>query len=153
MDFYANMHDIHNMPNVNAKTALGIVLQPKIQEILDNFAALLKIRVVFFAPSGETLLRGRDERNCRYCQLVQKHLGIEKCLAMDRAKMTLAHETCKMQFYQCHGGLCEAVTPLYVSERLLGYVMFGQFRRKRGSSCAQCTIRNAGVPAVSRFHG
>lgn len=130
MDFYANLHYIQDMPNSLPQTSLGVVLQPEIQSILDNFAALLKIRVVFFGASGEILLRGRGEGNCRYCRYVQSSFGLEKCVALDRAKLSCASASGEAQVYQCHGGLCEAVTPLLVSDRLLGFVMFGQFRRK-----------------------
>lgn len=130
MDFYAKMHYIHCMSESNPKSSLGIVLQPEIQEILDNFAALLKIRVVFFGTSGEILLRGRGEGNCRYCGLVQEQFGLERCVALDRMKLSQAGKSGESLVYQCHGGLCETVMPLRVSDRLLGYVMFGQFRRK-----------------------
>ncbi|MCQ2396615.1 MAG: PocR ligand-binding domain-containing protein [Lentisphaeria bacterium] len=114
----------------SSKSSLGIVLLPEIQEILDNFASLLKIRVVFFGTAGEILLRGRGEGNCRYCRFVQEQFGLERCVALDRMKLSQAAEGGESISYQCHGGLCETVMPLRVSDRLLGYVMFGQFRRK-----------------------
>lgn len=111
-------------------STLGVVLQPEIQKILDSFAAVLQIHVVFFSASGEILVRGRGEGNCAYCNRVQRCFGLQQCLALDKAKLELARRTGECQVYQCHGGLWEAVMPLLVADRLLGYVMFGQFRQK-----------------------
>ena len=124
------MHEVAILQRVMAKNSLEVILHPEIQEILDNFTAVMKVRVVFFGLSGQVLLRGRGEGNCAYCSRVQQCFGLEKCLSLDHAKMRRARDTGECQVYRCHGGLHEALMPILVAGEHLGYIMFGQFRKK-----------------------
>ena len=110
------------------KRSLELILHNEVQELLDNFASVMRVHVVFFGRDGEVLRQGRGEGNCRFCQLVQQRFSIEKCLKLDREKQELARRTGRCQIYLCHAGLWEAIMPVMPGGELLGYVVFGQIR-------------------------
>lgn len=110
------------------KRSLELILHNEVQLLLDNFASVMHVHVVFFGRDGEVLRQGRGEGNCRFCQLVQERFSIAKCLKLDREKQELARKTCKCQTYLCHAGLWEAIMPVMPGGELLGYVVFGQIR-------------------------
>ena len=113
---------------MNENRSLELILHHEVQDLLDNFASVMRVHVVFFGRSGEVLRRGRGEGNCRYCQLIQKCFSIDKCIKLDQEKQTLARKTGKGQIYLCHAGLWEAIMPVQLGGELLGYVVFGQIR-------------------------
>ena len=45
--------------------SLALILHDEVQQLLDNFASVMKVHVVFFGRDGEVLRRGRGEGNCR----------------------------------------------------------------------------------------
>lgn len=106
-----------------------LFLSEEVQALLDNFAALLDIRVTFFSADGRQLRRGRQMRNCDFCRIVQEELGtLNSCLSMDTDKRREAvrkHDTID---YCCHAGLREAIAPIFVHDQLVGFLMIGQFR-------------------------
>ncbi len=108
--------------------SLELILHNEVQQLLDNFASVMRVHVVFFGPDGEVLRQGRSEGNCRFCQYMQKYFTLERCLRLDKEKQLLARKTGKCQSYLCHAGLWEAVIAVMPAGELLGYVMFGQFR-------------------------
>jgi len=108
--------------------SLELILHNEVQQLLDNFASVMRAHVVFFGPDGEVLRQGRSEGNCRFCQYMQKHFTLERCMRLDKEKQRLARTTGKCQSYLCHAGLWEAVMAVMPDGELMGYVMFGQFR-------------------------
>ena len=108
--------------------SLELILHNEVQQLLDNFASVMRVHVVFFGRDGEVLRRGRDEGNCRFCQLVQNRFSIGKCLKLDREKQKLARKTGRCQTYICHAGLWEAIMPVMPGGELLGDIVFGQVR-------------------------
>ena len=110
------------------RRSLELILHNEVQQLLDNFASVMHVHVVFFGRDGEVLRQGRGEGNCRFCQLVQKRFSIAKCLKLDREKQELARKTGCCQTYLCHAGLWEAIMPVIPGGELLGYVVFGQIR-------------------------
>ena len=111
------------------KTPLEIILSDKVQNLLDDFASLLDVRVTFYSVDGERVRRGKEMPNCRFCELVQRELGgLKRCQAMDCDKQQEAMTLRRAISYRCHAGLHEALAPVYVHEQLVGYLMIGQFR-------------------------
>ncbi len=108
---------------------IQFIFQRDVQKIFDHFTRLFGIRIVFFSYDGTELGSGQGRPNCRYCQLLREKLDHEPlCRKLDRDKQILAAEVKTLISYQCHGGMTEAVLPVYHVEKLLGYIMIGQFR-------------------------
>ena len=111
------------------QASLDIILSDKVQSLLDDFAALLDVRVTFFSADGRRLRRGKEMPNCRYCETIQRKLGgLGRCEAMDWGKQQEATNLRTSISYRCHAGLQEALAPVFVHEQLVGYLMIGQFR-------------------------
>ncbi|MDD5351314.1 MAG: PocR ligand-binding domain-containing protein [Chthoniobacteraceae bacterium] len=110
---------------------LEFVFRPETQAIFDQFCALLGIRIAFYSPSGEELRVGQGRAMCAYCGLLRRELGLEgRCRALDAASREKAARSGSLTEYSCHGGMVEAMMPVCVSGRLLGFAMIGQFRQR-----------------------
>jgi AraC-like DNA-binding protein len=108
---------------------LDLFLSDEVQGLLDDFAALLDVRVTFFSLSGEFLRRGKAMWNCDYCRIVQEFPGGKtQCVSMDCDKQREAVEKGQIIDYRCHAGLHECLAPVMVRGVVAGFVMFGQFR-------------------------
>lgn len=112
---------------------LEFIFRPAVQAIFDHFCVLHGIRIAFYAPDGAELRVGRARSNCRYCRLLRGKLGYEElCRRLDRRKRQEAERSERgLIAYECHGGMTEAIMPVRISGRLLGFVMIGQFRSRR----------------------
>ena len=110
-------------------TAFELFLSDEVQSLIDHFAAVLDLRVTFFSVDGRELRRGQHMRNSDYCAMVQQELGtLKECLSMDTAKRTEAVAKRGIIDYRCHAGLREAIAPVFIHDKLAGFLMIGQFR-------------------------
>ena len=110
---------------------LEYVFSPEAQAILDHFCALLDIRIAFFSPTGEPLRVGDGRPICTYCQTLRQDPAFEqRCRALDAAGRDRAARNGTLYAYCCHGGMLEAVMPVRIDGRLLGFAMIGQFRQR-----------------------
>lgn len=111
-------------------SGIEFVFHPQVAAIFDHFCDLHNIRLGFYTAGGSELRVGEARSNCRYCHLLQTRLGYrETCIRLDRQRQ---EEARKLQTgllsYCCHGGMIDAVMPVRLSGRLIGFVMIGQFR-------------------------
>lgn len=110
-------------------TPLELFLSDDVQALLDDFAALLDVRVTFFSISGDCLRRGKAMRNCEYCRIIQNELDHwEQCVSMDADKQNEVIDSGKTITYRCHAGLRECLAPVCIRGVPAGFVMIGQFR-------------------------
>jgi AraC-like DNA-binding protein len=108
---------------------MQLMFHRDVQRLLDDFCALLDIRIAFFSTEGAEILAGRRRPVCRFCRLLRGALNRESaCRRQDRTKLTEASRKGRLVSYRCHAGLNEAVLPVEANGRLLGFVMIGQFR-------------------------
>lgn len=113
---------MQNMP-------IELFLSDEIQALLDDFAALLEVRVTFFSVNGDYLRRGKAMRNCDYCRAIQNEFGQwEQCVSMDNDKREEALNSSQTITYKCHAGLRECIAPVRLRGVPAGFVMMGQFR-------------------------
>ena len=108
---------------------LELLLSDRACQIIDNFAFLMNLQVVFYSIDGQIVKRGRDENNCAYCKYVQEQIFSHRdCLELDSQKQKECREKQKTLIYQCHAGLTEVITPVAIYNNIVGYVIIGQFR-------------------------
>lgn len=109
--------------------AMQLIFHRDVQRLLDDFCALLDIRIAFFSTEGAEVLAGRRRPICRFCKLLRGELNRDAaCRRQDRARLAEAERKGRLVSYRCHAGLNEAVLPVEANGRLLGFVMIGQFR-------------------------
>lgn len=114
---------------MSKKITLELLLSDEVCRLLDSFAAIMNIQVVFYSRDGEILKRGRSFGNSRYCTLMQKNFfGIERCIKLDNEMQSLCLQKPEPLLYKCHAGLYELIAPVKILGETAGFVMFGQFR-------------------------
>ncbi|OHD78919.1 MAG: hypothetical protein A3J97_10225 [Spirochaetes bacterium RIFOXYC1_FULL_54_7] len=108
---------------------LSFLVAEEVSKLFGHFTALFNIRIAYFTPDGMELEVGNDRSWCEYCRLLRKELGDEAlCLASDRKGRDQAVQSRELVQYRCHGGLVEAVKPLFMEKELVGFIMIGQVR-------------------------
>ena len=110
-------------------STLELVLNPRVQELLDYFAEVLKLRVTFYDVKYRILCRGLQMRNCEFCRKIQEECNLySRCVEMDARMQSEVMRSGKELCYTCHAGLKEVVAPIYINGDLGGFLMLGQFR-------------------------
>ena len=72
---------------------LELLLSDRACQIIDNFAFLMNLQVVFYSIDGQIVKRGRDENNCAYCKYVQEQIFSHRdCLELDSQKQKECRE-------------------------------------------------------------
>lgn len=111
------------------KYPMKYIFRKEVQELLDIFTDLFDIRIAFFSSQGQELKVGKRRGLCKFCDLLRDKLAYEPiCLDVDRKMRDRATTEKKMIHYQCHSGMTEAITPIYIEDNLIGFLMVGQFR-------------------------
>ncbi|MBR2822854.1 MAG: PocR ligand-binding domain-containing protein [Clostridia bacterium] len=97
----------------------------KLQGLLRDFFAISHIRITVF-DENLTELISYPEKVAPYCAVIREtSRGFDACMVCDREACQRAAKKHGTHIYRCHAGLTEAVTPLYVGDVLVGYVLFG----------------------------
>ncbi len=108
---------------------VDFIFQGQAKQIFDYFTRLFGIRMVFFSYDGTELISGDDRPRCQFCSMLRSQLGYEfRCRHLDRKMQLQAASVKELTRYTCHAGMVEAVMPVFTVDRLIGYIMIGQFR-------------------------
>ena len=111
------------------KSSLEWVLHSDVGILFDHFSRLFGIRIAFFSLDGRELKTGIQKSICPYCLFLRERFSLENvCLKQDHDMRQRASASGEMTTYTCHAGLMEVVYPILAGEKLIGYVMIGQFR-------------------------
>ena len=91
-----------------------------------DFYTLTNIKIVLFDKNGETLI-AYPESQIKFCTLIGQDAVLDqRCADCDQKNFNFCAKTKQITHYRCHLGLSEAVVPIYDSDGLLGFLMFGQ---------------------------
>ncbi len=97
----------------------------KLYDLLRDFYEISHIRITVF-DENRTELVSYPADVAPYCRVIRGTLrGFEACMDCDRCACDAASKKHSTYIYRCHAGLTEAVTPLYVGDVLVGYLLFG----------------------------
>jgi AraC-like DNA-binding protein len=112
------------MPN-----KLNVFFDEKVQRLIDSFAYCFKVEIAIFSPEMEGLIAGLQHDGSPYCQFIQHKLRFRyRCLRQNQMMCTHCAEKDTLITYQCHAGCSEAIFPMKVEGKIIGYAMVGQFR-------------------------
>lgn len=96
-----------------------------LQSLLEDFYRITHIRITVFDSDLNELV-SYPEKCAPFCELIRStQEGRASCSKCDQDACQTAAGRNKTYIYRCHAGLTEAVTPLYVGEVLVGYLLFG----------------------------
>ena len=97
----------------------------KLRGLLKDFYAISHIRITVFDVDLNELV-SYPEKVAPYCAVIRgTSRGFDACMACDREACKTAAKKHSTHSYRCHAGLTEAVTPLYVGDVLVGYLLVG----------------------------
>lgn len=95
-------------------------------KIFRDFYTLTNIKIVLFNKNKDVLLEYPQGEET-FCNIISNdEFWCNRCADCDRKNIDICAKSGKTSEYFCHLGLFEAVTPIYDSNGILGYVMFGQ---------------------------
>lgn len=111
---------------------LGFIFQGDIRSVLDHFSRLMAVHFSFLAPDGRELQVGEGKPHCEFCQLVRNELDeAEKCHKCDANGWELAAKSGQAVWYRCHAGMIDGCMAVRTGDRIIGYMMIGQFRNDK----------------------
>ena len=97
----------------------------KLSGLLWDFYAITNIRITVFDENLQELI-SCPENIPPFCQMIRScGEGLDACAQCDQEACRVAAKKQNTHIYQCHAGLTEAVTPLYVDDVPVGYLLFG----------------------------
>ena len=117
---------------------IAIFDQDKLRRLLKDFYEITHIRITVFDENQIELI-SYPERVAPYCGVIRgSSQGYDACMVCDREACRTAAKKHRTHIYRCHAGMTEAVTPLYVGDVLVGYllkvVMVNKDKCTRGDS-------------------
>ncbi len=123
---------------IHMLSSMHYTISQRVSEIFDLYTQLHEIRISLFNPEGTLIypdVVGRP--NCAHCTMLRETLGMDsRCRALDRKMMQVSLQRHGLVSYTCHAGMREAAAPVVVEEKLVGYVMLGQFRSEAAPKCS-----------------
>ncbi|MBT3380214.1 MAG: helix-turn-helix domain-containing protein [Lentisphaerae bacterium] len=118
---------------------MRFVFQRDIRGVLDHFSRLLSLRFCFLSPDGRELQVGEDKPFCRFCSMIRHQLGeASHCLDCDHGGWQRAAGSGRAVWYTCHAGMTDGCMAVRSGERIIGYMMIGQFRTQERCSTSVC---------------
>ncbi len=70
--------------------------------------------------------------NGHFCNFIKVGAGRTACFASDQKYLMQARKERKTIIHACHAGLCDAITPVFIGDMLIGFIMVGMFRDAEG---------------------
>jgi AraC-like DNA-binding protein len=102
------------------------VNKENIKAVLKDFFTLTNIRIAFYSYDQKEYLVYPESLSI-FCEKIRKNPYLnQKCMACDQVAFKYAEQSGSFYLYECHTGLYEAISPIILDGRLLGYLMIGQ---------------------------
>lgn len=98
----------------------------RIQRTLNDFAMVIGLPISFFDTKKTMVLSfNKQQEFCKKLQSVPENLV--KCWECDWQSILESEKRNAPYIYTCHAGLSEVVIPVKIENRVMSYVMFGEF--------------------------
>ncbi len=115
----------------------------KLRSLLQDFHTLTHIRITVFNDHLQELISW-PEHLPSFCRMIRSHPdGLARCQSCDRDACHMAlhrQDTC---IYRCHAGLTEAVSPIYLGDMVIGYLLFGHILAQPDRESLQSILETA----------
>ena len=104
-----------------------LINQQKLNEVLKAFYDLTKVRIAV-VDGWYNEIASYPKEICAFCLEMRKNdKFLIKCNECDQSAFNQVKKTGKQYTYRCHAGLYESVYPISVDDKVVGYLMIGQF--------------------------
>lgn len=99
----------------------------KLQSLLENLAVLSGMGVSFWHPEQDVCLAATSNVPSAYCARLQTSQAMSaECKKCEQLALRIARRDLKTQYFTCHAGLKECISPVIYNGEVLGFVMIGQ---------------------------
>ena len=99
----------------------------KRQSLLENLAVLSGMGVSFWHPEQDVCLATTSNVPSAYCARLQTSQAMSaECKKCEQLALRIARRGLKTQYFTCHVGLKECISPVIYNGEVLGFVMIGQ---------------------------
>ncbi|HIQ74493.1 MAG TPA: PocR ligand-binding domain-containing protein [Candidatus Cottocaccamicrobium excrementipullorum] len=116
-----------NETKTELKTEGGESTWITLRQILRELHQVSGFRIAVYDSVSRQEVCAWPEEILPLCRAIQKNSqGLKCCRENDEKAFDYVEKTGKVKIYRCHGGLYEAVAPLYDGDFLSGYLMMGQ---------------------------
>jgi AraC-like DNA-binding protein len=113
----------------NVMQNTGIFLHKEVTTLIDAFALCFSVKVTFFSVNMEELIVGLKNPGSQYCRHIQTELLLrEKCILNDHKMCRYVAHSKSSTTYSCHAGLLESIIPIIIEDKIIGYLVVGQYR-------------------------
>ncbi len=97
----------------------------KLNSLLKDFYNLTQIRITVFDDRFQELA-SYPEHIAPFCRIIRTDAaGYKQCKRCDEEACKRAAKQRSLYTYRCHAGLTECITPLYLGNIIVGYLLFG----------------------------
>ena len=101
----------------------------QLKELMQDFYVLTGIKIVFFDSEYHELISYPLDKKT-FCMYMRENAEFDqKCRICDENAFSKCTKSRKLEIYECHAGLTEAVVPVFDNEKIIGYMMFGQITK------------------------
>ena len=99
----------------------------KLKETLTDIYTLLKTPISIFDSNLECIVS--NDKMTEYCAKIREDKNrYKKCRECDIGACIKCRESKQTFTYMCHGRVHETITPILIGHRIIGYIIFGQYR-------------------------
>ncbi|MDR2553447.1 MAG: PocR ligand-binding domain-containing protein [Treponema sp.] len=111
---------------------LGLFFDGEVQRLIDSFAFCFKVKITVFSARMEEMIVGLQNPGSCFCRLIQRKLRFRyRCCRQDMLMCQRCLHKDNPVIYQCYAGPSEAILPIKIEGKFIGYGMMGQFRTCR----------------------
>ena len=103
-----------------------VINKVELMSLMQDFYNFTRIRIVVLDEEFSEIATFPD-RHSSFCkELRGDERALKKCKECDYNACMAAKKTKSCYIYKCHAGLTEAVSPIMIEEKIVGYIMLGQ---------------------------
>lgn len=97
----------------------------KLQSLLQDFYTLTHIRITVFNDRFQELI-SYPMQLPSFCRMIRETPeGLDRCRRCDREACSISLRQHDTYIYRCHAGLTEAISPIFLGNIVIGYLLFG----------------------------
>lgn len=122
---------------------MKIVLnKQKLQDVIASFAEITRTNICFF-DADMNVLAALPQKMQPFCRRIREaESKWKQCLLSDETHCSQVKKFKKPVTYTCHAGLTETMLPVIYDEKLIGYIIFGQYLRAENEASGKAALRN-----------
>lgn len=114
----------------------------KLQDVITSFAEITRTNICFF-DADMNVLAELPKKMQSFCRRLREAEGkLKHCLLSDETHRRQVKKLKKPVTYTCHAGLTETMLPVIYDEKIIGYIIFGQYRGTGNEETSKAALKS-----------